>query len=423
LLQHFDGMEKNFEGTDFEHVSKWMLENGYSFDFFSDRQLQNFTVSGDKILSGGNNYKTILLPANKFIPPASLKMLIALADKGINILFYKQAPENAPGLAVKRSEWIEFFPVEAKYDFKQEGLLKKARIGKGSFIISDDLDVLLNKAKVRKEDFVNQALSVIRRKNKDGVMYFINNRTNTALNNWTVLNEKSAFIALFDAMTGLTGLAKSKKNPEGKTEVLLQLQPYESVIIQTYKVKKTANIFPYRNVKGKTQTITGQWTIEFLDGGPTLPAKIISDELYAWSDLDTSEYYDFSGTAKYSIQFNRPSAGSSAYLLDLGEVHETAEVIFNGKKIATLIGPTFQCVIPASAFQSSNKLEVIVANLMANRIAYMDRNNIPWKIFYNTNMPARKKENVKNGLFDASAWKPLPSGLLGPVTLTPMNNE
>jgi hypothetical protein len=49
LLQHFDGMERNFEKTDFEHVSKWMVEKGYSFDFFSDRQLQNFTVSGNFI--------------------------------------------------------------------------------------------------------------------------------------------------------------------------------------------------------------------------------------------------------------------------------------------------------------------------------------------------------------------------------------
>jgi hypothetical protein len=106
--------------------------------------------------------------------------------------------------------------------------------------------------------------------------------------------------------------------------------------------------------------------------------------------------------------------------LNLEKVNETAEVILNGKKIATLIGPSFQCVIPAVAFQQTNKLEIIVANLMANRIAYMDRNNIPWKIFYNTNMPARKKENVKNGLFDASSWKPLPSGLTGPVTLTPI---
>lgn len=43
-----------------------------------------------------------------------------------------------------------------------------------------------------------------------------------------------------------------------------------------------------------------------------------------------------------------------------------------------------------------------------------------WKIFYNVNMSARKKENVKNGIFDASNWEPKPSGLLGPVMLIPV---
>ncbi|HYJ37192.1 MAG TPA: hypothetical protein VEV87_01190, partial [Chitinophagaceae bacterium] len=59
-------------------------------------------------------------------------------------------------------------------------------------------------------------------------------------------------------------------------------------------------------------------------------------------------------------------------------------------------------------------------NLMANRIAYMDRNKIPWKIFYNINMQARRRENLKDGLFDASTWQPLPSGLIGPVKLIPL---
>jgi hypothetical protein len=45
-----------------------------------------------------------------------------------------------------------------------------------------------------------------------------------------------------------------------------------------------------------------------------------------------------------------------------------------------------------------------------------------WKKFYNTNMPARRRENAKNGIFDASAWKPLPSGLVGPVTIMPLKN-
>jgi hypothetical protein len=54
---------------------------------------------------------------------------------------------------------------------------------------------------------------------------------------------------------------------------------------------------------------------------------------------------------------------------------------------------------------------------MANRIAYMDRNNLPWKIFYNVNMPARKKENARDGIFSAADWPPVHSGLKGPVVL------
>ncbi|MCH5685354.1 hypothetical protein LWM68_14525 [Niabella sp. W65] len=128
--------------------------------------------------------------------------------------------------------------------------------------------------------------------------------------------------------------------------------------------------------------------------------------------------YKLFGVARYTLQFNKPPGRAASYLLSLGKVNETAEVILNGKPVATLIGPSFNAVIPAAVLQATNRLEIVVANLMANRISYMDRNNIPWKIFYNTNMPARKAENVKDGLFNASNWKPLPSGLSGPVSLT-----
>lgn len=53
----------------------------------------------------------------------------------------------------------------------------------------------------------------------------------------------------------------------------------------------------------------------------------------------------------------------------------------------------------------------------------MDKITLPWKILYNTNMPARKKENANNGLFDALAWKPVPSGLIRLVTPTPLHFE
>ena len=91
-----------------------------------------------------------------------------------------------------------------------------------------------------------------------------------------------------------------------------------------------------------------------------------------------------------------------------------------GKNLAILIGPDFHIIIDKKLLKSVNTLEIKVSNLMANRIAYLDRNNIAWKKFYNVNMAARLKQNSKNGLFDASAWEPMESGLIGPVTLTPV---
>ena len=43
--------------------------------------------------------------------------------------------------------------------------------------------------------------------------------------------------------------------------------------------------------------------------------------------------------------------------------------ILNGKKIATLIGPVYQVVIPANEWKADNELQIVVTNGMANRIA------------------------------------------------------
>jgi hypothetical protein len=89
--------------------------------------------------------------------------------------------------------------------------------------------------------------------------------------------------------------------------------------------------------------------------------------------------------------------------------------------VGTFIGPWFRVDIPAADLSESNTLGVAVSNLMANRIADLDRRGVQWRKFYNTNFPARLGANrASDGLFSAARWAPLPSGLAGPVTLTPM---
>lgn len=423
LLQHFDGMEKNFEHTDFEEVSQWMIENGYSFDFFSDRQLQNFSVSGNRIISGGNAYRTILLPGNKLIPDQSFRKLLALAKAGAIILVYKDLPADVPGYGQLESRRKSFNELKSQLHFSGDDI-QKAITGKGAFYVGSRMNELLKATSARKENLMESGLSFIRRQNKDGLTYFINNRSDKAMSQWVSFNTAVASAILFDPMNGKAGLATFRaKTTSSPVEIYLQLQPGESVILQTFNTVKTGSAYTYARPAGDTQEINGEWNIEFLSGGPVLPAKASVSKLGSWTELDGDEVKNFSGTAKYSIRFEKPAATAKTWILDLGRVNETAEVWLNGKKINSLIGPVFRIEIPGTALQPVNRLEIIVANLMANRIAYMDRNNIPWKIFYNTNMPARKRENTKNGLFDASAWKPLPSGLSGPVTLTPVVYE
>jgi len=111
-------------------------------------------------------------------------------------------------------------------------------------------------------------------------------------------------------------------------------------------------------------------------------------------------------------------------IIDFGVAKATTQPLTDRTlhtELGTFIGPWFRLDIPADAFRERNLLEVEVTNLMANRIADLDRRGVPWKKFYNVNFPARLAANRgSEGLFNAGPWSPLPSGLAGPVTLTPL---
>jgi hypothetical protein len=219
-----------------------------------------------------------------------------------------------------------------------------------------------------------------------------------------------------------SGLAKTRKGDNETLEVLLQLNPGESCVIQTSTTALKANLFPYTQTAGDFITLSGKWDIVFNQGGPVLPSPVSIASLESWTKFDMAAVKEFSGTAIYTTNFQFSNNSSAdACQLSLGEVKESATVILNGKRLATLIGPDYSVVIPAKLLQPFNVLTVIVTNGMANRIIDLDKKGVAWKKFYNINMSARLAENRgPDGLFTAAKWDPKASGLLGPVTLQPL---
>ena len=231
-------------------------------------------------------------------------------------------------------------------------------------------------ANVYHETLIDKGLSFIRRKNVNGYTYFITNRTDKAIADWATMHAGAADAAIFDPATGENGFAniqqeesivsvtdqagKELKSVDNQTQIYLQLQPGESCIVQTFNSPINAKPYTYYEASGQTTEINGDWTIEFLSGGPVIPQKTVEKgKLGSWTELEGDAVKNFSGTAKYSISFAKPTANAVAYTLFLGSVHETAEVILNGKSIATLIGPSYQVTIPASTLKESNKLEIV----------------------------------------------------------------
>ena len=153
--------------------------------------------------------------------------------------------------------------------------------------------------------------------------------------------------------------------------------------------------------------LPGPWHVEPVCGGPALPAPRKLDALVGWETFDDA----FSGTMLYKTTFDMPNARPSS--LSLGDVREIARVRLNGRDLGVKFMPPYDFAIPAGVLgEKGNVLEVEVTNLGANRLRWNDLNGVDWKYFSDINMVGLDYKPL-----DASKWKPLKSGLLGPVAV------
>ena len=134
-----------------------------------------------------------------------------------------------------------------------------------------------------------------------------------------------------------------------------------------------------------------------------------------WTATNDSLANNFSGTASYTTEFKLEGPLAQDYLLQLGAVCESARVWINGSLAGTAWSIPFRLKVGKYLRKGKNTIRIEVANLMANRIRFMDRNGLSWKNYHEINFV-----NIDYKNFDASGWDVQPSGLKGPVTLQPL---
>jgi len=382
--------------TEFHRIADRLQQQGFSFDYISDRQLQDVRYRHGMLVAKGCRSRALVIPACQFMPVATLAKIKALLKSGGRVVFCGQLPKDVPGLGdleKRRKAW--------------RSIIDSAEI-QGA---ETDLESALKRWNIQPEALAAAGLSFVRRQLDRDRIYFIANLSSRAVEKWVALASSFASALRFDALTQECG----RLVPNSRRELYLNLKPGQSCVLLASSQASTAPELPQWQECGEPISMIGPWQVRFLQGEPKVQADSITVyELRSWTGWPLQHCEAFSGEVRYQTRFDKPLDPGRKWRLQLGSVCESARVSVNGKFVATCWSLPFECEIDDVLLKAKdNLLTIEVVNLAANRIADMERRGVNWKKFYDINMV-----NTRYKPFDASQWPAMPSGLLGPVTLT-----
>ncbi len=394
-----------FYGRPLGDAAVLLNDNGYAFDYVSDRGLASCEFRDGRIEAPGGRYSVIVIPRAEHMPLATLSHLAELAAGGATVLFWGEPPTSQPGMAGAKegAEWRE-----ALQTIRELALTGRVRIG-------DDPAEMLRTAEVRSEKQLKElGLSFLRKRWKGDSLYFLKNERDAYFDDWAPLAASCRSAAIMDPLTGEVGLAEDRTLEGAPTKVHLQLAPGQVVLLCASRGEISTGAWNYREPSGPPSPLVGSWRVTFLIGGPHLPESFETSTPKHWTEGPDPSAQSFAGTASYAASFDAPASASKRILLELGEVRGSARVRLNGEDVATLISAPFEVEL-GELLPTDNQLEIEVTGVAANRIRDLDRLGVAWRIFEDINLV-----NIDYKPFDASRWPVRPMGLSGPVTLTPL---
>ena len=290
-------------------------------------------------------------------------------------------------------------------------------------------------------------LKVIRRKNEAGYHYFIANLTPNDVDSRVHLTVGFTEAMWVEPLTGNKYVAEI----QGGGSVRVNLRSGQSMILQTFNEPQNLSLpspeFQHSNAGSKQETVKleDNWKLSFIEEAPKVNETFNIGKLRTWETLDNDSAKVTMGTGVYEITFDSPfniepyfarkiarpkkpkkhtseihSDGDYAdrlypkkWAIDLGDVRESARVYINNVYVGCAWCVPYVLTFDNSILkQKGNTLRIEVTNLPANRIADMDRRGVKWRKFDDINIV---NINYKYRKYDR--WKPMPSGLNGPVKI------
>ncbi len=333
---------------------------GYDCDYISDRQLAKVRIeNGMLVTEGGTRYRALIVPSGTTVDKRLKALLTPLQDYVIN-------------------------------GEKPQAMARYA------------------KAEAMKSEL---HLRAIRRKTTDSWHYFMANLTPNDVSSSVALTVPCKSATWYDPMTGDITPAVITNG-----KVCINLRSGESRILKTSATSNDSSTNPTSLTCStnfsEALPITGPWTLTFTEEAPKVDQTFKLDKLQTWETLSPEAAITM-GTGVYTTTFRlTKQQARQHWMLDLGDVRESARVYLNGRFLGCAWAVPFVLDCRDALQKGKNELRIEVTNLPANRIADLDRKGVKWRKMNEINVV---DINYKKTTYEG--WTPVKSGLNSEVRL------
>jgi hypothetical protein len=373
LLMQFDIHTMDEKAPQFIRSILTIDSLGYDCDYISDRQLAKVRIeNGMLVTEGGTRYKALIIPSNTTID-ASLKT-----------------------------------QMERLYPFV---ILGESPALMAHFAKAEPMRTELGLRAIRRKTVVDDSPA-----NTKAWHYFIANLTPRDVEADVALAVPFEGATWFNPMNGDITPACVQ---DGKLH--LSLRSGESCILQTSLTRgqsvalQSAQPVEFVAVPQRQTeqfTLPGPWKLSFIEESPRVLKSFALEAPQTWETLSDSAAVTM-GTGVYTTTFKlTKQQAEQHWMIDLGDVRESARVYINGQFIGCAWAVPFVLDCRDALRKGKNELRIEVTNLPANRIADLDRRGVKWRKFNEINVV---DIDYKRTTYDG--WEPVKSGLNSEVKL------
>lgn len=451
LYTHYQNFP-SWTPTDVDYPLEYsLMANGYNFDFINEDILLNHAkVVNHELETPGARYKAVVLRNERRLTLGLVRKLHQFSQEGLPVVFAEAAPAEEVGFRNFAENGREIRRrVAEMLGVSAEAVATSSEQKHGSTLFVRDAtrvpDLLGNSLGVPPNlRFESPQPNIYFAQFDNGPVhfYFLRNPKPESQDTRVILGPAGMTPEVWDPWTGKIAAASQYVRRDNGTALDIHLDAYDSLLLAIHEAPEGLHVvssnFPeVRSIDGRLMAIAdkpGTYRATLSDGravqtdiageelpgiltvGPNWLLKAVGKdkhgkeytrqahlaELRDWTLVP--DLRNFSGKGHYTLDFQlaarylKPGLGID---LDLGEVHDVAEVWINQKRAATLLLRPYRLDVTPYLQAGNNHIEIIVENTLRNRLVGDGLGGDPSFVIF------------KNRMFY------LPSGMVGPVRLVP----